>query len=565
MPKTPFLLIITSILFSFKGISQTLTLKITGNTLKETHILDSLGYNTLHKDLTSITEETSSLQEQLFSLGYIENILIPSKKINDSSFVYKLHLNRKFNTIYIYYKSELINQQTLNTISNKVFHDHFILNVRDIEQSLTFLNTEIAKYGHPFSKLKLTNIRIDEQHNTLKAHLSISASKKKRTINNIIIKGYEKFPRAFLKNYLKIKPNQLFNLETIQYKTAQLNSLNFAKEIKPPEVLFSKDSTSLYLYLEKSKSNTFDGFLGFGTNETTNKLQFDGYLNLNLTNNLNFGESFRLLYKSDENDQKTFEADVSLPYIFKSPVGVDLLLRIFRKDSSFTTTNQDIKIHYQINQKHKIFTGLLYTESNNLITSKTEPNISDYQTQFYTISYQYTQTQPENILFPLNEKMYFETGFGKRKTNINSEEQTQFKIEAFKIFNLNLKNSIYIRLNGASLLSSSYFENELFRFGGINSIRGFEENSLYASLFGLMNTEYRFQLSNSIYIHSIIDAAYFENDIQQTQQKLFGYGFGFGLLTKAGLFKFNYANGKLENTAFNFSNSKIHISLTTNF
>ena len=64
-------------------------------------------------------------------------------------------------------------------------------------------------------------------------------------------------------------------------------------------------------------------------------------------------------------------------------------------------------------------------------------------------------------------------------------------LETFKIFNLNDKNSVFIRLTGATLNSESYFENELIRFGGINSIRGFEENSLTANLSSVINTEYQ--------------------------------------------------------------------------
>ena len=113
------------------------------------------------------------------------------------------------------------------------------------------------------------------------------------------------------------------------------------------------------MYIEKAKSNTFDGFLGFGTNEDTNKIEFDGYLNLNLTNNLNYGETLKLLYKSDENDQQTFDANVSMPYLFKSPIGVELNLNIFRKDSSFVTDRQSAKINYQINAKHVVGVGLI--------------------------------------------------------------------------------------------------------------------------------------------------------------------------------------------------------------
>ena len=486
------------------------------------------------------------------------------QRINDTTFYSQIYLKKKFNTIYIYYNKKDIDASVLNFISTHVSVDYFELECSEIEKALKYINSKISEKGLPFSKLRLSDIKIKDQLN-LEAHLIVESSEQKRIINDIVIKGYEKFPRSYLKHFLKIKPSQVFDLNKIQIKTEQLNNLNFANEIKSPEVLFSKDSTRLYLYLEKAKSNSFDGFLGFGTNDETNKLEFDGYLNLNLTNNLNFGESFRLLYKSDENDQKTFEVDASLPYLFKSRIGVDLLLRIFKRDSSFTTVNQSAKLHYQINANHKIYTGVVSTESNNLLKENSASSIADYKTQYYTLAYQYIKPQSFNVLFPIKSKVYLETAFGERKSSNTLEKQSQLTIDALKIFNLNKKNSIYLRLNGSNLISDTYFENELLRFGGINSIRGFEENSLFASLYGLINTEYRFQLNNSIYIHSIIDAAYFENKTLNTKEKLFGYGFGFGILTKAGLFKFNYANGKTENTQFNLSNSKIHLSLTANF
>ncbi len=43
---------------------------------------------------------------------------------------------------------------------------------------------------------------------------------------------------------------------------------------------------------------------------------------------------------------------------------------------------------------------------------------------------------------------------------------------------LNSKNSIFIKNQSYYLQSDSYVINELYRFGGINSIRGFNENSL---------------------------------------------------------------------------------------
>lgn len=564
MKKTSFLLLIIYILFSSELFCQNWHLKINGHTKNESRVIDSLNYSKTHKDYASIKHEVAAVQKRLFKFGYIENELKEIIKINDSSFKTQIHLKKKFNTIYIYYDKAEIKRSLLETISKNISDDYFELEFSKTENALNFINSKISEEGFPFLKLRLANIKVRDTSN-LSANLIIESETKKRIISDIIIKGYEKFPRTYLKHYLKIKSSQVFDLNSIKNKTNQLNNLRFANEIKPPEVLFSKDSTTLYLYLEKSKSNSFDGFLGFGTNEETNRLDFDGYLNLNLTNNLNFGESFKLLYKSDENDQKTFQTDLTLPYLFKSPIGLDLLLRIFKKDSSFTTVNQSVKLHYQINPKHKIYAGILSTESNNLLTENTSLTISDYKTHYYSFAYEFTKPQSYHLLFPINSKLYLETNFGERKALNTQEKQSHFSIDAFKIFNLNRKNSLFLRLNGASLNSNTYFENELLRFGGINSIRGFEENSLFSSLFSLINTEYRYQLNNSIYIHSILDAAYFENKILNTKEKLFGYGFGFGMLTQAGLFRFNYANGKSENQKFKLSNSKIHLSLIANF
>lgn len=550
-------------IFSSEGFCQNLSLIIHGKTEVETRVIDSLNYLKTHNDYASIKSEVDSIQNTLFKMGYIENELKYINKKNDSIFSAKFHLKKKYNTIYIYYDNSVIDSSILKLVSDDVFDDYFVLPFNNLENSLIFINTKVSEKGNPFSKLKLSNIQIDK--NNLKADLVIDSKEQKRTIDNIVIKGYEKFPKSYLKHYLKIKPNQTFNLNAIKQKTNLLNDLKFANQIKAPEVLFSKDSTTLYIYTEKAKSNSFDGFLGFGTNEDTDKLEFDGYLNLNLTNNLNFGESFSLLYKSDENDQKTFRTDLTLPYLFKSPIGIDLRLQIFKKDSTFTTVNQSAKLHYQINSKHKVFVGVTATTSNNLLSSNNLQNISDYDSNFYTFAYQFLKRQSNNLLFPVKSNIYLETGFGNRKVTNTKEKQSQYTIDAFKIFNLNSKNSFYFRVSGSNLISDTYFENELFRFGGINSIRGFEENSLFASLFGVLNTEYRYQLNNNIFIHTITDFAYFENNITNNKEKLFGYGLGFGILTKAGLFKFNYANGKTENQPFKFSNSKIHLSLIADF
>jgi outer membrane protein assembly factor BamA len=549
------------LILSNQIIGQSISLKIKGENNAETSIIDSIGYRKSFDNYLNLQTEVYNIKDKLTRLGYIDTTIKNITKQNDSVFNAQLNIGEKINTIRIYYSQEF-DAELLNFINHNKGVDFFDIEISQLESSLNLLNQKIAEQGDPFSTLQLKELT-KANKNIIAAQLQIIKNQKRR-IDKIIIKGYEKFPQSYVKRFMKLRVGKSFNLNNIKEKVELLENVRFANKVKDPEVLFTQDSTTLYLYLEKTRTNNFDGFLGFGTNENTNKIEFDGYLDLRLVNNLNFGETLNLFYKSDEIDQQTIRIDADLPYLFKSPVGLQVGLNIFRKDTTFLNASQYAKVNYQINAKHRLGLGITATNSTNLLDNDTSV-LNDYESNYYTLIYNFTDPQFYDPLFPINFWVDFSGGFGNRKNTIENQKQSIYKLDTYKIFNLNSKNSVYTRLNGAFLISDNYLDNELFRFGGINSIRGFEENSLVANLYGVINTEYRYRLSNSIYVHSVLDAAYFENKLTESKEKLFGFGFGLGLLTNAGLFRLNYSSGKTENRQFRLSDSKVHLSLTATF
>ena len=103
------------------------------------------------------------------------------------------------------------------------------------------------------------------------------------------------------------------------------------------------------------------------------------------------------------------------------------------------------------------------------------------------------------------------------------------------------------------------------RFGGINSIRGFNENSLQANVFSGIMAEYRYLLASNLYVHTITDYGYMQDKTTAQEDKLLGLGLGFGLFTKNGFFNVIYANGSTNEQTIKLSNSIVHISFKTNF
>ena len=64
-----------------------------------------------------------------------------------------------------------------------------------------------------------------------------------RKIDSYIFKGYEKFPKKFVEKFLRIKIGEKLDIKKLKNSSNYINSLQFVRQIKDPEILFTKDST----------------------------------------------------------------------------------------------------------------------------------------------------------------------------------------------------------------------------------------------------------------------------------------------------------------------------------
>ena len=540
--------------------AQEISLKLKGHSPADQEVLESLAAAVIFDNVAALESEIEHIQKQLYNKGYIslKHLGLKNEKLEYTA---EFELGPAYKSILIFGHSSLFKPLGY-AIEKDLDSNQFYVEVpiSALENTLDQLSIALSNESYTFATLQLQNIQPEDEIN-IKANLVLDKGAK-RTLQNIKVLGYDKFPTSYIKYFLRIKTQKPFQLERIQSQMKLLNQLPFAQQKRPAEVLFTKDSTTVYLYLEKIKSNRFDGFLGFGSDETTGKIEFDGYLDLKLINNLNFGESLNLNYKSDEIDQKTLDIALQLPYLFGTPLGSTLNLNIFKKDSTFTTAQQGIKLFYQLNGNQQLGLGVRLQQSN-AINNTSDAFVEDFDSQFYEINYNYSKQQQIDLLFPVQRQLEVSVAFGKRSA-ASELKQRHIRLKGFQIFNLNQKNSIFLKVHLEELQSDQYLLNELLRFGGITSVRGFRENSLFATRLGVLCSEYRYRFSPGLFVHSVIDAGYFQ-DSNNTDYQIFGFGFGFGLRSNGGLLRLTYANGKTKNIPFDLSESKVHLSFTSTF
>lgn len=555
MKKTFFILLIT--LTPWFVQAQRLWLSLESKIDIENKAIDSIGYQKDFVNAKAIVTYLETYTDKLQKSGYLSNQIGALVKTNDSTFVSEIKLGKKTEIIHIYI-GNILNEKIREKISPD--SDTIKLNIREIEN---FQNNVLQQYyslGFPLTKTKIIDLKTIDNHlvGTLKVQ-----EESKRQINTLVLEGYEAFPKGYHKNLARKYKNLTFNQQNLDRIHADFEKIGFVNQIKFPDILFKEDSTAVYVYLEKNKANKFDGYVGF-SNDDEDKIRFNGYLDFMLWNALNTGEEFKLYWRNDGNQQTTFNASLYLPFIFSTPFDVKSQLQIFKQDSSFQNTATKLNIGYLHRLNTRFSLGIQTTTSVDIQNANTI-SLQDYKARFTTLGVSYFKRDNLNFLFPEKTNIALEVGTGKRMQDIQDTKQNFMHFNANHHLYLNSKNSIFIKSDNYYLYSNTYIVNELYRFGGIYSIRGFNENSLQANVLGSMMTEYRYLLSSGFYIHTITDVAYFEDKATGISDHLLGVGIGMGLQTGNGLFNLVYANGNSSNQAFKASNAIIHISFKAIF
>ena len=524
---------------------------------------DVSNYKKIKKNAVEFTDLEKIIDVSIDSLkkqGYFKARV--KEIIKKDSFNYNsiIELNEQFNNIYIYDVNKvIIYEDKIRKIDNK---EYYTVEINELESFLKKTTKKLADRGYPFNKIKLINIK-EIDNSSISANLNVDLGEK-RTLDKIKIKGYEKFPKSFTKQYLKLLTEETFDFEKIKEKSKKINNLGFVRQTKDPEVLFKKDSTITYLFIEKTENNSFDGFIGFATNEESNKLELNGYVNLKLSNTLNYGEEITLDYKSTDNEDKFFKTNIIAPFVLQSPLGLELSLNLTKKDTSYTKDEQSIGVNYLTKNKHGISLHLSYLNSVSNLTIVNQ-SIKDYNSKFQKIRYSYLIPNISNKLIPIKFLNKLEFSIGERRDNTNTRKQIKYKTKTYNNFKITNKSSIYLNFESYGLISTNFYQNEMLLFGGINSIRGFEENSIAANKLFMINSEYRFTIDNNIYINTILDSAYYENSLSDIKGYIYGLGLGLNINTNSGVFKINYANGVKKGEAVDLKLSKIHVSFSNTF
>lgn len=385
-----------------------------------------------------------------------------------------------------------------------------------------------------------------------------------RKIDRIVFKGYEKVPKRFVKNLEKGYLGKKYQDNTLNKLNQSLQNHPLLFLDKSPQTLFTKDSTNIYLFTQKKKSNSFDGVIGFG-NDKTEKLTFNGSLNLNIRNMFNGFETVNIFWQRNPDNGQTFNLQTDIPYLFKSNIGGDFKVNIFRQDSTYANVKLTPAFYLHLKNNQKI--GFRATFETSTVLDSLYVQARNYNKKGIGLWYDYSE--PSDIkLFLFKTKLRAEADY--LTTNYSAENvtanQTNYLISAERNFHIKGYNYLNLRAESALLNSKNNFStNELIRFGGWNSIRGFNENSLYADLYYFGTAEYRYLVGSQAFFDVFGQYGELHNKNLGLKPKLYSFGLGFNFILPIGLMSFQISNGNEFANPIKFGDTKIHWGILSKF
>ncbi|QCR23916.1 BamA/TamA family outer membrane protein [Pontibacter sp. SGAir0037] len=547
---------------------------------EDNQVLRQYTYKPVLPDAATAKNEVQALVYQLQQDAYL-TASADSMFIRQDTLHVKLHIGNLFEL------AELRNGNLSEGILvESGFREKFYRNIPFKPAEYVRLQQRILSYaeqnGYPFASVRLDSVVIEG--GKIKAALMVEKAFLV-TYDSLLIVGGTKTKKKFLMRYLQLYPGQPYNQEQIAATQRMLTALPYVRVQRPPQVRFLRDKAQVIYFLEDRQANQIDGVIGFlpDPGRSDNKLLITGEANLHIRNITGTGKSLGLQWRRVGRGSVTLNGEYIHPNIFGTPFEVGGKFNLLKQDSTFITVQPRLHLSYNT-LKYGRISFLGEWRNSRLLAEAPQQSLqnldlADARTASYGFNYLWNNL--DDFYFPkrgLLTELQIAAGRKQLLRNAALEKsfydtlqvnttQLSLALRLEKFTKLGRSSSLLTRLRSEALLNNQIFLNDMYRLGGLYSIRGFDDFFFYASSYAIATLEYRLYTDTDSYVLLFYDQGYYRSDLEKlrTTDMPYGLGGGISFSTGAGVFQLVYSVGKSEQQQLGLKNSKIHFGITSKF
>lgn len=428
--------------------------------------------------------------------------------------------------------------------------------------------------GYPFGQVLVENLDLVDSR---QVHVALRIMEGPLVkVSQIEFKGASASTTRALLKEMGFQPGENFSQEEWEERLQRLRNLPYVREVGNLELNpgSNYNEAVVSIPLEEKKNNSFSGLLGYAPGSASGKGYLTGSLAVGLSNFLGGIREFDIRWS--KKDQKSYDLRFTFAeyWLWDTPLSAKLGFQQSQTDSSYSgvqieeETSCKIKNHisvssilgwgrtYQKGYLKKSFASSrrlwlgLGARWNNLDYNLNPRRGLDLEAQTRIVNWAKTDT-------------------GSVSPSPHKDRQIRTEVSLWNFMPLGEKQTLGLRLAHWQVSSSrgALSPAELYKLGGINTLRGYLSEQFWANKAFLTTLEYRFLLSPEARFYLFTDLAsfkrnYLEQNILVNKQSFkLGYGLGLWLSSKLGLLNLDLGLGQSDD----LENLKVHVGLKNRF
>lgn len=449
--------------------------------------------------------------------------------------------------------------------------------IRHLNRYFKSLLTEADNAGFPFASIQIDSMGQDSQGRWHWYYSRVLGPQ--FTWDTLAVSGTLAVNSSWLARYLQMVSGKTYQGRKAPLADKALRSLPWVQWRAPTKLSFAGTEAFPIIQADARPANQADGIIGIMPNERRpGAVLINGEVNLKLNNLFQRGKQFVGEWRQIDPTQQRLLVSYRHPVIAGLPWEAGLQFFLLRQDSSFLQRHWRIDLQYLYGNGHKI--GIIWAEQASQLLGATQSTANTdlvASTIFRQYGLQWEWQQLDDYFYPksgiyqcLELQLGTKTLTGKPNTDLNLPTQSlqwSINLNHSRYISLNPKQNLLLRGQSRFLINDQLQRNELFRVGGLTTLRGFNENTFFAAQYGILTTEYRYYTEATTFLSLFIDQGWVRDQTFRGVSEDYptGIGAGASFKTGPGIFTLNYALGRREGSPFRWQDAKIHFGLTARF
>lgn len=365
------------------------------------------------------------------------------------------------------------------------------------------------------------------------------------------------FNKKTLQRCMNYQLGQPYSAEKIKAIIPSLNQISFIKVNPVVFVNMHSESFGLLIKTERRKNNQISALVALQPKPGTNQSMLTGNIDLELSNALKQAEVIEFHWKRPQPKSQSLAFKLGSPYTLGLPLGFQFEFASFLRDSTFSSTDLSLRLLTKMNDLNGLSAAINKSTNTHFNTTSLFGN-----TQVKTYSLRYSKFNTAENAF----NFMVEGGAGSRTIQYESTStkkklySLKGKINTRRSLSKLLYTNINVEVN--ALFSDSLFNNEIARLGGTKNLRGFIEESIYASQYAMLNFDFGVNLGTEIQSFLFADFAQIRLPVVKSY---YDAGLGFRFQQENGAVSITYGVGNIGNNGLQIKNGRLGITFSSRF